>query len=113
MRARCKRRSVEVTAPLGVRTSVDEVILGPSPSGLVFESSRVSARQCGNGQYADASIATKAELEARLAEVEIQWVAPRPAEGQAWLESNRKRIDEVLGRQIARAPKVITRHHVP
>jgi hypothetical protein len=105
--------SVEVTAPLGVRSGFDEIALGASPSGIVFEAWRVSARQCGSGQYAEGSIATKAELETMLGEVEILWVEPRPAEGQAWLQANRKRMDEVLGRHRANAPAVVTRAHVP
>lgn len=97
--------SVEVTAPLGVWSGYNEIALGPSPSGIVFEAWRVSARQCGNGQYAAGSIATKAELETMLGDLEVQWVEPVPAAGQAWLNANRHRMDEVLGRQQPTACK--------
>jgi hypothetical protein len=105
--------NVEVTAPVGAWFYVDEVHLAPPPSGIILTAYRANARQCGSGQYAGASIATKAEMESALSEAEIQWVQPRPAEGQAWLESRRKRMDELLGRQRAQQPAVVTRRHVP
>lgn len=90
--------SVEVTAPRGVWYSVDEVRLPPFPSGLVLRPSRFNTRSCGSGQYFDVEVASKESLEELLEASPVRWFSPRGDEGQAWLDSHRPRVDEILGR---------------
>ena len=64
--------SVEITAPTRTRFAFDEIEVPAVPDGLLLESTFVNARQCGRtGQYAGATIASKREIETRLADVEI------------------------------------------
>jgi len=91
--------SVEITAPLRSWFVTGEVAVPPFPSGLVVRPRRVNAREClSTGQYADASPATRAELEAVLADAEVAWLEPRVAEGQRWIDRHRARVAEVLAR---------------
>lgn len=103
--------SVEVTANPGAWSAVDEIDVPSAPSGLLV-TPWGSARQCGSGHYASASVATKSDLEDAIADAEIQWLEPRPAEGQAWLDAHRERVGELLGRQRPDAPAVLTRLRV-
>lgn len=105
--------SVEVTADVGTWSFSDEVTIPPAPSGIVLSSTRFNARTCGNGHYSNPSIATKDELETVLAEAELRWLEPRPNEGQAWIEAHRSRVDEVLGKDRAKAAPVVSRYMVP
>ncbi|MBX3187490.1 MAG: hypothetical protein KF819_10770 [Labilithrix sp.] len=101
--------SIEVTAPRASWTASADVVVPPSPDGIILVAARVSARECSNGQYADARPATKAELEATLAESEITWLEPRREEGQAWLDAHADRVAEVLGTSKKAAPIVFAR----
>lgn len=105
--------SVEITARPGTWFALDEVTVPDAPGGLLLESTRVNARQCGKGNYADVEVATKPVLEAALAEADVRWMDPRPEEGQAWLAANRERVDELLERKKAPAPAVVSRTRVP
>ena len=105
--------SVELTANPGSWYAVDTIEVPPEPSGLVLSPSSSNSRHCGSGQYADVSIATKAELELKLGEDDVRWLEPRPAEGQAWLDAHRSRVKELLGTSPVRRDAVVTRVHVP
>jgi len=72
--------------------------LPPAPSGVLFDTVRPSTRECGNGQYAKPTIASKEQLENALAENDVSWLAPRTLEGQAWLDAHRERVRELLQR---------------
>ncbi len=88
---------VEVTAARGTWSWVDDVAVSAEASGLALKSARLDARQCGrSGQYAEARVASRAELQQYLANVELQWEAPAQREGDAWLEAHRPRVDEIL-----------------
>lgn len=97
--------SVELAAPVRTWSAFAEVAVPPPPSGLVVRTRRWDARECGGGQYADVVTATKAELEAVLAEAEIRWLAARPAEGQAWLDAHRARVRELVARGPSDDPR--------
>lgn len=106
--------SVEITAPTRTRFAFDEIEVPAAPEGLLLESTSVNARQCGRtGQYAGATIASKREIETRLADVEIAWLEPRMREGQAWLDEHGARLDELLGRRPVPRPKVIHHSGIP
>jgi hypothetical protein len=101
--------SIEVTAARSSWTFAQTIDVPELPSGLLLSASRFTTRECANGQYADARAATKAELEAILAEGEIVWLEPRLEEGQAWIEAHRDRVDEVLGHDRSGVPDVMAR----
>jgi hypothetical protein len=101
--------SVEVTAPAGAWFATDEVAVPSQPGGLLLRSSRSSARQCGNGQYFDVVAATKERLEHELEESEVRWFEVGKAEGQAWLDAHRARVDDLLGRRPLPPPNQLTR----
>lgn len=63
------------------------------PNGLIL-------RSFGRGgHYGYPEPASQAELEAALGDAPtIRWRAARRAAGQAWIEENRARVDELLGR---------------
>lgn len=105
--------SVELTSPLGRWFAIDEIEPPAPGSGLLLEAPRVSARQCGSGQYANPNVATKRELEAALAESDVEWLEPRLAEGQAWLDEHHERVDELVGRQEAKPQPIVRRVIVP
>lgn len=88
--------SVDVTAPFGAWFTLDEIHLGPTSSGVLLGSPRVDGRRCGSGQYADARVVTKSEMEDALASAELRWLDPRLDDGKAWLASNRTRVAEML-----------------
>ncbi len=88
--------SVEIAAPLHASSELSKVVLPAQPAGLLFRSRQWSNRDCATGQYADPATASKAELEAVLAEEEIRWIEPRRREGQAWLDAHRDRVREVI-----------------
>lgn len=92
--------SVEIAAPVRTWSALSIVDVPAAPSGLLLRSRRWSGRDCGTGQYADVVTATKAELEDVLAEEDdrIRWLAPRPSDGQAWLDAHRARVREVIAR---------------
>jgi hypothetical protein len=101
--------SVEVTAAVSSWTFSQTVDVPDLPSGLLLQPARFTTRECGNGQYAEAKAATKAELEAALADREIRWLEPRVEEGQVWIEAHRERVDEVLGVNQTGVPDVVAR----
>lgn len=106
--------SVEIHAPMGTRFVFEEVDVSRVPDALLLEGIRASARQCStSGHYANAEAVTKREIEDRLAEEEITWMAPRPREGQAWIEAHRPRVDEILGRKPIVRPVVVQRSGRP
>jgi hypothetical protein len=105
--------SVDVTANVGAWFAVDDLPGDSLPSGLLLRSRSVDARRCGGGQYADVTPASKAELEATLAETELRWMQPSVPAGQAWLSEHRQRVDEVLVDGHAPTRPVVTRVHVP
>jgi hypothetical protein len=87
--------SVEITAPVGLTTITDAVAVPPAPNGLLL---RTRCTWRTSGQYADSAAATKPELEAAIADASLRWLEPRRAEGQAWLDEHRPRVDELFGR---------------
>lgn len=99
--------SVEVTAPPRSWAGLEEVAVPPPPSGLLLKALRWNARECGSGHYAEVAAASRAELEAAIAESEIEWLEPRPREGQAWLDAHKKRVDEVLAQRRSPPPGVL------
>lgn len=95
--------AVEVTAPVRSWFISETVAVPPFPGGLLLTARRVSARECwSNGQYANVKAATKAELEGVLAEADVTWLEPRPADGQRWLDRHRARVDEILAGRAER-----------
>ncbi len=73
-----------------IDTSTEAVLLTPY---------RWDTKHCGNGWHAEVHEATRAELDAALSDAKIVWLVPRQAEGQAWLEEHRARVDEMLARR--------------
>ncbi len=105
--------SVELEAPVGMSSFVDEVPLPAAPGGLLLESWRWSTRTCGtSGHYADVRAATKEELEVALGEHELRWLSSGQDVGDAWLEERSERLSEVLATERARQAKrtATTRH---
>ena len=101
--------SVELGTFDRAQAFVDEVELDVAPSGLLLTTSRPGSlrpgtRHCGTGQYIDATVATKAELETELGEHDIVWLEPDVRAGQAWLDEHRARVDHVLGLEPNDAP---------
>lgn len=99
--------SVDVTAPPRSWAGLERAPVPPPPNGLRLEALRWSARECGSGQYAKVTVASKGELEATLAEAEIDWLEPRAREGQAWLDAHRHRVHEVLAQRGTAPPSVL------
>jgi hypothetical protein len=93
--------SVEVTAPLGTWHDAKRVTVPVAPSGLILHATQWGPRECASGQYFEARAATKRELEAELAESDVDWLSPSRHEGQAWLDSHRRRVAEVLRTRAA------------
>lgn len=97
--------NVEISAAPRTWFFVDRVDVPAEPNGLLLESLRRSTRACGaSGHYVNVTIATKGELESALADATaIRWRTPRRAEGQAWIEEHRERVDELVERpRVAR-----------
>lgn len=92
---------VEVLAARGTWSYTDEVKVPAEPNGLLLRPTRANTRTCGSGHYAYADRATKSELEAAIAEAgtPIRWLSPRRAEGQAWIDEHRARVEELLARR--------------
>ena len=90
--------SVEVTTWDGDHAAIDTLDLEPAPAGLLLRTWRpASHRGCGGGgQFVDAALASKEQLESALAEHEITWLAPDPPAGQAWLDAHHTRVANVL-----------------
>lgn len=95
--------SIELTASRGTSSTLDRVDVPQEPDGIRLASWRPSggAGGCGNGQYTDAFVASKEELEALLAENMVTWLAAQRGEGQAWLDSRRERLEEVVANHHA------------
>ena len=105
--------SVEVSAPLRTWSLADDVALPSPPSGLLLRARQWNGRECASGQYAAASVASKAQLEDVLGEEEIRWLEPRPQEGQAWLDAHRERVGEVLAQRHAPPPPGVLGYDYP
>lgn len=91
--------NVEIAAPVGMSTVVDETPVPPAPSGLLLHSWRRSTHQCANkGFYAHIDLATAAELEQAIGESDLVWLEPRPADGRAWIAEHKDRVAELLAR---------------
>lgn len=91
--------SVEVTVtPRTWFYPLEFIEVPAEPSGLLLHS------WGRGGHYGSATPATKRELEAALGDAPtIRYRAARRAAGQAWIEENRPRVDELLGRtKVAR-----------
>lgn len=96
--------NVEISAAPRTWFYVDRLDVPAEPSGLILGSLRRNTRTCGSGHYVQVSVATKEELEATLADAtSIRWRTPRRAEGQAWIDEHRERVDELVDRpRVAR-----------
>lgn len=100
--------SVDVTAAVGTWHGAKRITIPPAPSGLLLESWRLNARDCGSGAYFEVRAATKDEIETELGSAEIRWLVPVPREGQAWLDAHHRRVAEVLSTPPSRPPGDIT-----
>lgn len=97
--------SVEVSAPAGMSFYSDHVDVPPGPDGLLIRANRFSTRECGNGQYADVTAASKSTLEEALGDAELEWLEPRADEGQVWVDQHRRRVAELVnGPEIRPSP---------
>jgi len=96
--------NVEITSAPRTWFYADRLDVPAEPNGLVLEAMRRNTRTCMSGQYAHVTVATKEELESTLANaVDIRWRTPRRAEGQAWIDEHRERVDELVDRpRVAR-----------
>ena len=98
--------SVDLAAPLHTWYVRGHVAVPPSPAGILLTARRVSARHCsGTGQHVDAAVAERQELESVLGDSTIEWLEPRVADGQQWLDHYRSRLDEIFGVRASPRPR--------